>query len=89
MQGLAELTAEGFTVVGAEHGLGMPRLRGIETLVAIHDLAPDTKVIMMSDWADPDEAKRALAVGVFDYVAKPFDLPYLDRAITAAVLAVE
>jgi DNA-binding response OmpR family regulator len=67
----------------------MPRLRGVEALVAIRALSPTTRVIMMSGKADLDEAKRALAAGAFDYVTKPFDLAYLDRAIRTAVLGVE
>jgi DNA-binding response OmpR family regulator len=67
----------------------MPRLRGVEALVAIRALSPTTRVIMMSGKADLEEAKRALAAGAFDYVTKPFDLAYLDRAIRTAVLGVD
>lgn len=67
----------------------MPRLRGVEALVAIRAVSPATRVIMMSGKADLDEAKRALAAGAFDYVTKPFDLAYLDRAIRTAVLGAE
>ena len=67
----------------------MPRLRGVEALVAIRELAPDTKVIMMSGKADVEEAKRSLASGAFDYINKPFDLAYLAQAIRTALLGVE
>jgi DNA-binding response OmpR family regulator len=65
----------------------MPRLRGGETLVAIRAVSPATKVIMISGKADSGEARRALAAGAFDYVAKPFDLTYLDEAVRIAMLA--
>jgi DNA-binding response OmpR family regulator len=67
----------------------MPRLRGVEALVAIRALSPTTRVIMMSGKADLEEAKRALALGAFDYVTKPFDLAYLDQAIKTAVVGVQ
>ena len=67
----------------------MPRLRGVEALVAIRALSPTTRVIMMSGKADLDEAKRALSLGAFDYVTKPFDLAYLDQAIRMAVIGVQ
>lgn len=67
----------------------MPRLRGVEALVAILALSPTTRVIMMSGKADLEEAKRALAAGAFDYVTKPFDLAYLDQAIRTAVIGVQ
>lgn len=69
--------------------IDMPRLRGVEALVAIRELSPATQVIMMSGKADVAEARRSLASGAFDYVGKPFDLPYLDRAIRTALLGVE
>jgi DNA-binding response OmpR family regulator len=65
----------------------MPRLRGGEALVAIRAVSPSTKVIMISGKADSGEARRALAAGAFDYVAKPFDLKYLDEAVRIAMLA--
>ena len=67
----------------------MPRLRGVDALVAIRALSPTTRVIVMSGKADLDEAKRALAAGAFDYVTKPFDLAYLDQAIRTAVLGAD
>ena len=66
----------------------MPRLRGVETLIAILELSPQTKVVMISGKADATEARRALALGAFDYVMKPFDLAYLDRVIQTAILGV-
>jgi len=65
----------------------MPRLRGVEAMVAIHGLAPATKVIMISGKADAQEARRALAAGAFDYITKPFDLTYLDEAVRIAMLS--
>jgi DNA-binding response OmpR family regulator len=67
----------------------MPRLRGVEALIAIRALSPSTRVIMMSGKADLDEAKRALAAGAFDYVTKPFDLASLDHAIRTAILGAQ
>jgi two-component system response regulator MprA len=63
----------------------MPRLRGPETLMVLRELSPDTRVIMISGKADEAEARRALALGAFDYIAKPFDLPHLARVIEAAI----
>ena len=63
----------------------MPRLRGVETLVVIRELSPETRIIMISGKAEESEARRALALGAFDYITKPFDLAYLRRVIEAAV----
>ncbi|MGH7342867.1 MAG: response regulator [Candidatus Rokuibacteriota bacterium] len=64
----------------------MPRLRGGEALVAIRELCPETNVIMISGKADLVEARRALSLGAFDYIGKPFDVAYLIQAIEAAAL---
>ena len=65
--------------------IDMPRLRGIETLIVIRELAPETTVIMISGIADETEARRALTLGAFDYIPKPFDLTYLHQVIQAAL----
>jgi DNA-binding response OmpR family regulator len=65
--------------------IDMPRLRGTETLLVMHELAPQTRVIMISGKADESEARRTLALGAFDYISKPFDLAYLYRVIETAV----
>ena len=63
----------------------MPRLRGVDTLVVIHALSPETRVIMISGKAEESEARRALALGAFDYITKPFDLAHLLQVVEAAV----
>ena len=63
----------------------MPRLRGVETLVVLRALSPETRIIMISGKAEESEARRALALGAFDYITKPFDLAYLRQVIEAAV----
>ena len=65
--------------------IDMPRLRGVDTLVVLHELAPETRIIMISGKAEESEARRALALGAFDYLTKPFDLAYLLQVIEAAV----
>ena len=65
--------------------INMPRLGGIEALTAIRAIAPAVKVIMVSGQADLEVARRALAYGAFDYVAKPIDLGYLSLSVEAAL----
>jgi DNA-binding response OmpR family regulator len=65
--------------------IDMPRLRGTDALVVIHELSPAARVIMISGKADQQEASRALRLGAFDYITKPFDLAYLNQVIEAAV----
>ncbi len=62
----------------------MPELGGIEALMVIRGLAPETRVIMISGKATLEIAKRALAYGAFDYLHKPFDMGHLSEVVAAA-----
>jgi len=64
----------------------MPRLGGLEALIAIRGIAHEVKVIMISGKASLETAKLALAYGAFDYIAKPFDLDHLSEVVAAARL---
>ena len=66
--------------------IDMPKLGGIEALNAIRAIAPRVKVIMISGKASLDVAKRSLANGAYDYIAKPFDLEYLAKSVETALL---
>lgn len=65
--------------------IDLPDLRGTDALPAIHALVPSVQVIMVSGTADDRVAKRALALGAFDYVVKPVDLAYLSRSLETAL----
>ncbi|OGK82235.1 MAG: hypothetical protein A2050_11845 [Candidatus Rokubacteria bacterium GWA2_73_35] len=64
----------------------MPGLDGVETLRRIRTLDGAVVVIMVTANEDVALARETLKIGAFDYVAKPFDFSYLDRAVAAAFL---
>ncbi len=43
-------------------------------------------VVMVTANEDASVARETLRVGAFDYIAKPFDFAYLERAVTAGLL---
>jgi two-component system NtrC family response regulator len=47
---------------------------GLRTIEELLRLAPRTKIVVLSANGDRDTARRALALGAFDYHAKPLDL---------------
>lgn len=59
----------------------MPTLGGIEALAKIRAIAPEVRVVMLSGVTDEEVARRALAFGAFDYIAKPFDTAHLLQTI--------
>jgi DNA-binding NtrC family response regulator len=78
--------------------LRMPGTTGLETLRAIRDITPQSRVVLMSGHATIDSAVEAVKLGATDYLTKPFDLQRLrqllasvreDAAARRAVLALE
>jgi two-component system response regulator (stage 0 sporulation protein F) len=66
----------------------MPGIDGVETLRRMRGIAPDVAVIMVTANEDVGLARETLKLGALDYVAKPFDFVYLERAIMAGLAQV-
>jgi DNA-binding response OmpR family regulator len=64
----------------------MPGLDGVETLRRVRAVAPAVPVIMVTANEDVDLARDTLKLGALDYVAKPFDFAYLERAVMAGLV---
>jgi DNA-binding response OmpR family regulator len=63
----------------------MPGIDGLETLRRLRTIAPNLAVIMVTANEDVGLARDTLKLGALDYVAKPFDFVYLERAIMAGL----
>jgi DNA-binding response OmpR family regulator len=61
--------------------INMPDMNGIETLRRILAEDPRAAVIMISGAGDETLARRALEMGAFDYIEKPFDIDYLEKVV--------
>jgi two-component system, response regulator, stage 0 sporulation protein F len=66
----------------------MPGLDGLQVLRRIRELTDSVPVIMVTANEDISLARKTLMLGAFDYVAKPFDFDYLDRAVAAGLARV-
>lgn len=66
----------------------MPGLDGVQVLRRIRELNEHVPIIMVTANEDVGLAKETLKLGAFDYVAKPFDFDYLDRAVAAGLARV-
>ena len=53
--------------------LMMPDMDGIEVLRKIRETWPDTEVVIMTGYGTVKTAVRAMKIGVFDYIEKPFN----------------
>lgn len=63
----------------------MPGVSGLDLLAEIHEYYPETKVIIMTGYADKTSAIEALRLGAFDFLEKPFALDLLSHAVKRAL----
>ena len=59
----------------------MPNLNGIQTMIYLHDIDPDIKVIIFSGNADKHNAGKALDEGAYGFISKSCETNELARAI--------
>ena len=59
----------------------MPGVDGMETLKKIKRLNPQTPVAMVTAVWDPQEAKRCLEAGAYEYITKPVDFEHLKTVL--------
>ena len=69
--------------------VAMPEMDGMETLRRIVARYPSLPVIMVTANADIEITSKVLQLGAADYVPKPFDLDYLDQAVSIQVTAAQ
>jgi len=62
--------------------VAMPVMNGVETLTRIVALDRPVRVIMVTGNSDLSLMAKLLALGAVDYIPKPFDLDYLEQAIS-------
>ena len=67
--------------------VSMPDMDGVETLKRIVALQPTLPVIMVTANVDVGVTSKLLGLGAADYIPKPFDLEYLDQAVSIQVSA--
>ena len=65
--------------------LSMPRMNGMDALPEIKRLDPDLPVIICTAHADLATAVRAMKLGAYDYLTKPFDVELLILTLERAV----
>ncbi len=81
---LALVATRAYDVVVTD--IRMPGADGFELLQAVKACAPSTEVVMMTGYATVPDAVRAMKMGAFDYLEKPFDP---DAALAVVARAAE
>ncbi|WP_289053662.1 sigma-54-dependent transcriptional regulator [Carboxylicivirga marina] len=70
--GLEQFKADKYDIVLCD--IKMPNMDGMEVLDKLHQLNPDTPVIMISGHGNIDTAVEAIKKGAYDFIEKPLDL---------------
>lgn len=74
-EAIARSEAEEFDIVLID--FMMPKMNGIDSLLTLRRLRPNTKVIMITAFATVENAVDAIRKGASDYIAKPFKIEAL------------
>ena len=59
----------------------MPKMDGLEVLRQVKAIDPGVSVIMVTGVNEEEIGRKAMALGAFDYIVKPLDLPYLEQSL--------
>ncbi|PIE59823.1 MAG: Fis family transcriptional regulator [Desulfobulbus propionicus] len=63
----------------------MPSMSGLDLLARIKHINHEIAVIMITAFANPEDAVFAMKSGAFDYITKPFNVDEIKRVIGAAL----
>jgi two-component system NtrC family response regulator len=62
----------------------LPDGDGLDLLTRFQELAPEIQVVIITAFADVDNAVQAMKLGAYDYITKPFDLDRVEMVIEKA-----
>lgn len=82
-EALSVLSAEKFDLVISD--IRMSGMSGLKMIPHVLKSAPDTVIMMISGEQTIDSAIKALRLGAFDYITKPFDLQHVKAGVDRAL----
>ncbi len=63
----------------------LPDGNGIDLLPSFLKMLPDAKIIMITGYANVDEAVKAMRMGAYDFITKPFSLENMELTVKRAL----
>lgn len=83
LMGIEKIQKDDFDLILCD--IKMPKMDGVEVLVATKTLKPEIPVVMISGHGDLDTAVNTMRLGAFDYISKPPDLNRLLNTVRNAL----
>ena len=83
LEGLRKVDGGGFDLVVLD--IKMPHKDGIEVVRDIKEKHPEVEVIMVTGLSEVQTAVKAMKLGAFDYLSKPFDPDELQHVVDRAL----
>lgn len=65
----------------------MPGISGIEVIVEIKKISPQSRIIVVSAWKSADAVNQAIKKGASDYIGKPISLSALGERLKVALIS--
>ncbi len=59
----------------------MPGINGLDLLERIKEISPATEVVMITGYGTVESAVKAIRLGAYDYITKPFDMDRLLKVV--------
>jgi len=78
-QALSIIKKYNFSLIIAD--IRMPGINGIDLLERIKEMNPDTEVVMITGYGTIENAVKAIKLGAYDYITKPFDMERLLKVV--------
>lgn len=67
----------------------MPVMDGLEALKRLLEIDPKLGVIMITAVQDDENVKKAIELGAYSYMLKPFDFMYLDLVVSSKLVVAQ
>jgi DNA-binding NtrC family response regulator len=83
LEALRKIEASGYDVLILD--IMMPKIDGLEVLQRVKEMHPDIDIIMITGLSQIKTAVRAMKLGAFDYLPKPFDPDELKLVVQRAI----
>ncbi|MCB0326265.1 MAG: sigma-54-dependent Fis family transcriptional regulator [Bdellovibrionales bacterium] len=65
--------------------LTMPKMNGLDLLSHIKKESADSQVVMMTAYGSTETAVKAMKLGAFDYITKPFEIDEVRKILSNAI----